>query len=311
MVNVKTNFDYGKNAHLLVISGFGRKAAIDFLERAEKRERETIIDSTDCGDFFDEYRRTSISLHENLRYFKKDVLEPFISSKTKLDKSVMVGFSGGLDVSDVAPEIGRTVLEGCAFPLKNGVDQIVIAVPCNTLSPLTDMLEKYFASEKRIEKLARETDPLFSQEVLNAIIGPLLETDLEFPSVAEAVVNAADGDNFGHILPLGTENIAEIYEDAAEKTGSHAKILSAPEELKCMVQRAIRSCIEGDESAIAKSRLEVQKKASEVSRRHKEPVMVVEACTDLDLDIGSDSLEIYADYVIDSIYDGDEDYGCL
>ena len=126
---------------------------------------------------------------------------------------------------------------------------------------------------------------------------------MTFPSVPEAVVLAARAEEHTMLLALGTRRIRKIYKEAVRRLDLPLVVRKLSKEDRSLVMRAIQSALNGDRGEHTES----LKALLALVRRHKMAAGVdlyaVEAHSDLDYEVGQDSVSCYADYVVSRVYD--------
>ncbi len=267
----------------VVLGDFGRDAALRFCASLARAERRHLVRGLPEGaPFFDEYRRLTLALVGDLPFVKAPVLERFVRRGERLDERVLVGFPGGPDPRDVEERLAALAMEAMAGPLQRGVRRITVLLPCNTLAPVSWALRARFAAD---ETLARAVESV----------------QLSFPTVPEAVLEAARADGGEAVLPLGTHGIDETYRAAAQRLGSNLTVTSADARQEGTVLEAIGAAIEGGERRQRAQRA-LEDLVDEARGRLGEGLVAVEACTDLDYGVGLDSNGTYARAVVGATY---------
>lgn len=273
----------GETTLAVVLGDFGRGAALRFCASLARAERSCLVRRLPAeAPFFDEYRRMTLALVGDLPFVKARVLERFARSGEFLDGRVLVGFPGGPEPRDVQERLAVLALEAMTGPLKRGVRRVEVLLPCNTLAPVSWALQERFAAD---EALAR------------AVEG----ARLSFPTVPEAVLEAAKVAGGQAVLPLGTRGIDETYREAARRLGSDVEVVAADARQEGTVLEAIGAAIEGG-ARRQRAHRSLTELVDEARGRLGEGLVAVEACTDLDYGVGMDSNAAYARAVVDSIY---------
>lgn len=287
---------------VIVLGDFGRDAGIRFCSEMARRERRRVRELLPAGaPFFDEYRRIALTLVGDLPFVKERVLEPFRRSERTLDDRVLVGFDGGPAPRVVAARLGILVLEALAGPVARGAEQAVIALPCNTLAPVSWALDCHFTDRGGVAALLDEVGgdarPRLERDAM--AVADLL---LEFPTVPTAALAAAGARGADVVLPLGTPGIAETYRRARRRMRGAPEVVDADDLTRGVVADAIHAAIGGDAAAIEAQRVALLKIVERARDRSTSTLEAIEACTDLDYGVGLDSTSAYAESIVDTVY---------
>lgn len=286
----------------LVLGDFGRDAAVRFCGTLAAAERAHIQQNlpADAG-FFDEYRRLTLTLVGDLGYVKGPWLVSHIRQSRLLDKTILVGFPGGPSPAQVQARLGVLALEAMRGPVERGCRQVLVLLPCNTLAPVSWGLAANFASPEAIQNMLDEAgwpgDPC-----VPAFIERLTEVELAFPTVPEAVIQRVERDGGTHLLPMGTEGIAGTYRRVLSRQQSSLKMAALPPGGQGQVLDAIQAAIAGDSGARRAAREALEGLRDRSKAAHGPGLMAVEACTDLDYEVGLDSNAVYAQEVVRMAY---------
>lgn len=283
----------------VVVSDFGRDAALRFCQTLAHLEAEVVTGQLpEWASFFDEYRRIALHVVGDLRFVKEPWLAVYARSCRPFDERVLVGFPGGPPMQEVIPRIGRLVVEALAGPVLRGAQRAVVALPCNTLAPVSWALRDAFASHAGLVSLLESTS-----SPLSPIVDAVLELeDVAFPTVPEAVLQGCRREGVEVVVPLGTPGIVKTYERAAERVG-HGVQVAAPEPgWQSQILEAIGASIAADPARRQRSGTALADIRQAARLRWGPDVALVEACTDLDYGIGVDSGEAYARYVVEQVY---------
>lgn len=284
----------------VVISDFGRDAALRFCVDLARRELEQIATQLPAGAlFYDEYRRLTLHLVGDLPFLKAPWLAPYRADDRPLDDGVMVGFDGGLTTADVTARIAVLVVETLAGPAARGADRALVALPCNTLAPVSWALREAFVSAERLTALVRQGggDPPGLAVVAERLVGKVA-----FPTVPEAVLAQCAAEHVDVLLPLGTRRIVEIYQRAAAEQGATTTIARPDDPWQEQIFGAIQAAIAADPRRRPASEQALRAIAQAARQRFGASTAVVEACTDLDYGVGLSSAESYARHLVDIVY---------
>ena len=295
---------WGPPVLAVVLSEFGRDAALRFCATLAELERRRIVE-LGGSPFFDEYRRMTLALVGDLPYVKAPTLARYRERRERLDERVLVGFPGGLPLEQVTPRLGLLALEAMRGPVARGVERVLVLLPCNTLAAASRRMAARFASEASLAALIEEAlpdRPALARE-LRAGCGALLErVELSFPTVPSAVVRAVEQTGGDALMPLGTVGVVETYRAALRRCDSRLEPVPPDEAGQQAVLRAIQASISGDAARRSEARSALEQLVARARAEHGEGITVVEACTDLDYNVGLDSAAAYAASVVDRVY---------
>jgi hypothetical protein len=271
-----------QTVHAVVLGDFGRDAGIRFCAALSRAERRHIVAALGPSSaFFDEYRRTTMTLVGDLPFVK----EPFLGDRggRALDQRVLVGFPGGPSTADVAPRLGDLALEALAGPLRRGVRRAVVLLPCNTLAPVSWALEQRFEDPRQLAPFS--TEPV----------------QLTFPTVPGAVFDRVERQGALALLPLGTMGIARTYRREAGRRAGDVQVIELGGGDGEVVLEAIGAALQRGARRDAAGRA-LAELVDRQRQRHGESLVAVEACTDLDYGLALDSNTVYAEEVVGQIY---------
>jgi hypothetical protein len=288
----------------LVLSEFGRDAALRFCATLADLERQRIVDLGGTP-FFDEYRRLTLALVGDLPFVKAPTLAPYRERGARLDESVLVGFPDGLPLERVAPRLGLLALEAMRGPVARGVERVFVLLPCNTLAGASRLMAEGFASEEALLALitrALPGRPALADELQQSCRGLLDRAELCFPTVPSAVIRAAEQIGGEALMPLGTVGILETYRAALLRCGSRLELVPPDGAGQQVVLEAIQASIAGDPAARGRARQSLERLVARAQEEHGDGIIVVEACTDLDYHVGLSSATAYAASVVDRVY---------
>ncbi len=291
----------GPPVPVVVLGDFGRDAALRFCRDLADRERERLTASLP-GDapFLDEYRRSTLRLVGDLPFAKEERLRDYWRAGRRLDDRVLVGFPGGPTPEEVAPRLGVLLLEALAGPAARGATRAVVALPCNTLAPVSWALERAFGDEDSLARMIAAagagTDAAF-----RAVAGMALR----FPTVPAAALAEVRRTGGSVALPLGTMDIVDVYRRAARRMGDAPEVSGLDGVGQRAVLTAIQACIGGDGDSMDRAADDLGAVVERAEAALSAPVTPVAACTDLTLGIGIDSNGAYADAVLAEVYGDD------
>lgn len=286
---------------VVVVSDFGRDAALRFCLTLANEERESIASNLAKGaSFFDEYRRIALHVVGDLRFIKAPWLAPYLADGRPFDDRVLVGFPGGPPMQDVVCRIGVLVIEALAGPARRGHDRAIVALPCNTLAPVAWALKHAFSSRELLVSLVEDAG--YAPAGLDTVAKRMTGGRVTFPTVPEAVLWQCGLDGAGTVLPLGTPGIVEAYERSAVERGAAVSVVSPEPDWQSDVLEAIQASIAGNPERRARSREALSAVWRSAKDRWGDDTAIIEACTDLDYGVGMDSGRTFARYVAHRVY---------
>jgi hypothetical protein len=255
----------------IVVGDFGRPGTLRYLQAFSDRERELITAELPAeAEFLDEHRLVQLTVLGQLRVVKRDILAPFLERGRPLDASVMVGTSIGASVEAIVPRLGALLGDQLTVAAKHGVGRVRVVIPCNTLGPVAEPLERALqdpATELGLDLGIAPMPPLVAAELRDRGSGP--------------------------VRVLGTPSSVAAYR-------AELDVLDNPEELTRAYERCINDAIRG--VAPTPAALEVVQRYT--AAQDVAGGAVLEACTDVNLDVGLDALEIYAARLAREAYHG-------
>ena len=284
----------------IVIIDFSREAALRFCVDFSNFERQWIKKQLpDSSLFYDEYRRVVLYSIGDLPFVKENRLSKYRQNSSLLDNKILVGFSDGIEISDIVDRIGTLIFKTVRNFIERNIHKVLIMNPCNTLSPVSWILEKTFTSPDSIKRMLRKTGEKLDNN--DSCIVQLIIDKMEFlfPTVPEAVIRRVEKQSKKVLLPLGTNKIVDIYRQAITKLRSPIKLISPDEELTNIANRTINLSIDGDPDELKKAVLKLKKMTAEVCM---DDVAIISACTDFNYEVGLNSNTIYAKTIADLVY---------
>lgn len=292
---------YSDVYHVYVIGDFGRTATFDFCKRFIDEEKHIIQKELGENDFYDEYRRTMLTVHSYLPMIKEKQISKFYKSGNYINDSILIGFPDGMSI-DTAIE--KFCLMSIQFLLSkdNISTKKIITLPCNTLSPALLKVKEFVNDFDQITNLAE----FHNLNITKKEVQDIVENDtVEFVTVAEAAINYVTKKEYDFVLPLGTSDISNIYTNVISRTKSKIKLIDASEKLQGFVFKAITASINNSEVEIIKQTQNIKEEIEIVKKQYNGSIAIIEACTDLNMGIGLISLNLYADYIASHIYSDD------
>jgi hypothetical protein len=285
----------------VVVSDFGRDAALRFCAAMAQQELEAVSTQLPEGAAFrDEYRRIALHVVGDLGFIKAPWLAPYRAESRPFDDRVLVGFPGGPPKEDVVCRIGVLVIEALAGPAKRGCDRAIVALPCNTLAPVSWALRHAFSSRDRL--LALVDDARYEPVGLETVAKRMTRGRVEFPTVPQAVLWQCARVGADVVLPLGTPGIVEVYERSAVERGVPVNVVSPEPGWQDDVLEAIQASIAADPIRRERSRRALLALQDTAKKQWGQGTAIIEACTDLDYGVGMDSGKTFAGFVVDRAY---------
>ncbi|MCD4794805.1 MAG: hypothetical protein K8R54_16335 [Bacteroidales bacterium] len=289
---------YSEISHIYVIGDFGRTATFEFCKRFIDEEKRIIENILNHNNFYDEYRRTMITVNSYLPLIKEKQIDELKAESFFLDDRILIGFPDGMSMDDA---IDKFCIMLISFLLKSEQTSAfdIITLPCNTLSPALLKVQEIFNDHIKLKKIIKNNKISVSEDELTQILN---NNSIRYITVAEAVINYLAEKKYKYVLPLGTMNISQIYNFESSKSTKDVNILIADENLQKIVFDAIKSCIKNSEKEMEQFKQTILREINKIEKKYNSRVAIVEACTDLKLGIGYNSLNIYAEYIAGQIY---------
>jgi hypothetical protein len=283
----------------IIVGDFGRDASIEYLRLVSQKEKEVLqcLTSIEDCEFFDEYRLIMFALIANIGFLKQSRISEYIHDRRVLDQNVLIGLGASFDLVDFEKRLAFLVAENIMLAISNGYRRIRITLPCNTLSDLLLRVKALLLNKERIDEIRREFNSNFpSYEVLAS-------ATVSWHSVADAVVEqiTLQGDLIHKsIVVLGTRGTNDLYKTRFTPLGWNCiELLPSHYEL---IDQTVVASIHGGAARIEECvRLLKEHIVRPVQKLHRE-VLILEACTDFHLGLGSSSLELLARHMISNCY---------
>ena len=291
----------------IVLSDFGRAAAIEYVRAVSELEQKT-IQSRFLGKgsaFYDEYRRIMFSVIADTGYFKRKQIDAAIP-KGKIDSDILIGFKGKPMPRDIRDRITIAVLEQVYAGLNHGYKNIRIIIPCNTITPLGHHILGLVNDPKRFKAILTEhcgvspTSPVFS-------LLPKAKFSLYTPPalVIDEVRKAHKGKVA--ILVMGTPTTVRLYKNHILKSGLEKKLTVLPlgPGEQDLVNRVIEASISNDTALSASIKAQIKKRLILPGQKAAGTLAVIEACTDIRLGLGVNSLDVLVARSVKDVYEID------
>ncbi len=273
------------------------------MARFERQAIQAILASENC-EYFDEYRRIMFDLVGDVGYFKAPLIQEQ-EAGGRLTSAVLLGVGGTPTSPEIRDRICSTMLLSAWQGLMRDASRRVrLVIPCNTLSSLGSYLYEAVRDPSRLHRILRRENS--EGYVLEQVIDTISTTRIDIFTVPSVTLAAtADVAQGGSRLFLGTRTAVELYRREAALRGEDSVIESLAADEYVLVDAAIGASISRDDKRIADIRQEISEQIVEPRRRaSRKPLMVIEACTDLDMSLGVSSREMFARSLVRDAYTG-------
>lgn len=283
--------------HIYVFGDFGRDATYNFCQRFINYEKEILQKKLCDNDFYDEYRRSMLTVHSYLPMIKEKQINDFLGNGKYIDDTVLIGFPNGMCIND-AIEKFCVMLIPFLLTKKHIPSQLIISLPCNTLSPALVKVNKTMSDINELQRLSNEYKLGLDKGDLQRIDN----SSVRYITVAEAVIDFVTHVSYKYVLPLGTSDISNIYAAALNRLDSKIELITPNKTLQDLVFKVIKASITNSESEIDSLKEMIMHEIAEINAQYEGEIAVVEACTDLNMGIGLNSLSLYSKYIADQVY---------
>ena len=288
----------------IILSDFGRAAAIEYIKSVAELEQKVIQRHfLDKGsEFYDEYRRIMFTVIADLGYFKNRQINAAVP-KGKFDSDILIGFNGQSIPDDIRDRITIAVIEQVYIALNRGYKNIRIIIPCNTISPLGhhiyDLLsnpEEFKAILPRYSGISHSS-PVFSL-LADAKFSLCTPPALLIDEIRKAHVGKVS------ILVFGTPVTVEIYKSLIMKLGlvNQLTVLPLKSGEQDLINRVIEAAIGGDSALSDSIKKEIIDKIILPRQKVAGDLRVIEACTDIRLGLGINSLDVLVTRAVNDVY---------
>jgi hypothetical protein len=288
----------------IIISDFGRTAAIEYIRSVAALEQRTIqrhfIDKDSA--FYDEYRRIMFAFIADLGYFKNRQINSVIP-KGKFDSDILIGFKGEAIPDDIRDRIAIAVIEQVYLALNRGYKNIRIIIPCNTISPLGHYIYNLISNAEEFITImtrhsgVRPSSPVFSL-LANATFGLYTPPALVIDEIRKAHAGKVS------ILVFGTPTTVQIYKSHILKLGLENQLTVLPLEFdeQNLVNQVIEASIGGDTASYDSIKEEIRGRIILPRQNVADDLRVIEACTDIRLGLGINSLDVLVTRAVNDVY---------
>ena len=294
----------------IIISDFGRAAAVEYIRSVAELEQRTIqrhfIDKGSA--FYDEYRRIMFAFIADLGYFKKRQIDASVPEGT-IDSDILIGFKGNPIPDDVRDKIAVAVIEQVYLALNRGYKNIRIIIPCNTISPLGNYIYNLVNNPDEFKTIlvrhsgVSESSPVFA-----------LRADAKFsvytpPALVIDEIRKAHAGKVS-ILVFGTPVTVEIYKSLIMKLGLNNQLTVLPLESgeQELVKQVIEAAISGDTASADSIKEGIKGRIILPRQNTAGDLRIIEACTDIRLGLGINSLDVLVNRAVNDVYGIDKIY---
>jgi hypothetical protein len=288
----------------IIVSDFGRAAAIEYIRSVSELEQRTIqrhfLDKD--AEFYDEYRRIMFTVIADLGHFKSRQINAAVP-KGKVDSDILIGFKGNPIPDDVGDKIAVAVIEQAYLALNRGYKNIRIVIPCNTISPLGHHIYDLLSNPEEFNAIltghsgVSPSSPVFS-----------LLADAKFrlytpPALVIEEIRKANAGTVS-LLVFGTPVTVEIYKSLIVKLGLENQLTVLPLESgeQELINQVIEAAISGDSALSNSIKKEIIDKIILPRQKVTGDLRVIEACTDIRLGLGINSLDILVTRAVNDVY---------
>jgi hypothetical protein len=238
----------------------------------------------------------------DLGYFKSRQINSAIP-KGKVDSDILIGFKGNPIPDDVRDKIVVTVIEQVYLALNRGYKNIRIIIPCNTISPLGHHIYDLLSNPEEFNTiLTRHSGVSHSSPVFSLLVDAKFSLYTPPALVIDEIRKAHAGKV--SLLVFGTPVTVEIYKSLIVKLGLEYQLTVLPLESaeQDLVNQVIEAAISAD-SALSDS---IKKKIIDKIILPRQNVAgnlrVIEACTDIRLGLGINSLDVLITRSVTDVY---------
>jgi hypothetical protein len=288
----------------IIISDFGRAAAIEYVRSVSELEQRTIQSHfIDKGSaFYDEYRRIMFTFIADLGYFKNRQINSAIA-KGKLDSDILIGFKGEAIPGDIKDRIAVAVIEQVYLALNRGYKNIRIIIPCNTISPLGHYIYNLISNPEEFTIImtehsgVRQSSPVFSL-LANATFSLYTPPALVVDEIRKTHAGKVS------MLVFGTPLTVQIYTSHILKLGLEDQLIVLPLEPdeQDLVNQVIEASIAGDTALSDSIKEEIRGRIILPRQNAADDLSVIEACTDIRLGLGINSLDVLVTRAVNDAY---------
>lgn len=274
----------------LIISDFGRNAAVRYLTLLEKLEEKKIKQQLDPLKlkFYDEYRRIMFNMIAEIYTFKQHEIEDQISRLNLINENILIGVGGTEMSSFFYDAFLKRVLTIIATIPEAIYKEVRVSIICNSLSPL---IEDIVAKLNSTSTLKLEVERLGLPE---EIVDQVSKFTIKSRTLPKSAINQLGTD--APYLILGLKNAAKYYADYKA-----IDIIKLTDKEYKILDQAVVSSVSNDDSLIEQSRLQLKDIVDKYSQIHAK-MNIIEACTDFQFGLGNDSIALFAKDMVEEVY---------
>jgi hypothetical protein len=279
--------------HHLILGDFGRVGTLRYFREFSRAERELITAGLSGAPFFDEYRRVTYSVVGLLPDIKGPFIERYREAGRPLDNGILVGAGGGLRPEDVLPRIVGSLAPWLSAALSSRARRVKIIIPCNTLAPLAEPLERVLSDAGGMEDLLGRHGIAVTagtRAALQAVAAAASARSLSVPSIPRVVIGECVHSLKPRVAVLGTDVALECYRQAARERRLDVEIFGYQQLCDDSFESVINSSIQGGAEV------------AELSRGLTEGYTVISACTDVEVEGAIDSTTVFARHIAAGAY---------
>ena len=288
----------------IIISDFGRAAAVEYIRSVAELEQRTIqryfLDKD--AEFYDEYRRIMFAFIADIGYFKSRQINSAIP-KGRFDSDILIGFKGEATPDDIRDRIAVAVMEQVYLALNRGYKNIRIIIPCNTISPLAYHIYDLLSNPEEFKTImVRHSGVSHSSPVFSLLADVKFSLCTPPAMVIEEVRKAHAGKV--SLLVFGTPLTVEIYQGLIVKLGLENQLTVLPLESgeQELINQVIEAAIRGDTASSDSIKEEIIGRIILPRRNVADDLSVIEACTDIRLGLGINSLDVLVNRAVNDVY---------
>lgn len=288
----------------IILSEFGRVASIEYLQSVCKLEQSIIQrhfldkDST----FYDEYRRIMFVLIADTGYFKKRQIEAVVP-KGKIDSDILIGIKGQPLPDDMRDRITLAFLEQVYLALNRGHKNIRIIIPCNTISPIGHHIYNLITNPQEFKAVMTKHCGISSSSSVFSRVQDAKFSLYTPPTLVIDEIRKTQKDKVS-ILVFGTPFTVQIYKDHIIQLGLENQLIVLPltPEEQELSNQVISSSIACDAALSGSITEKIRNNVILPRQKNADNLIVIEACTDIRLGLGINSLDVLIARAVNDVY---------
>lgn len=289
----------------IVVSDFGREAAIAYLQESSAMEMEAILRATrtTLERFSDADRRIMPYGIGDIEYIKAPLIASFGPGKL-LDERVLVG----LDSDELPTSVSNRLVDLIVAALRNlavtrSADHVRIVLPCNTLGGFGESFEALMGNiDTRIQLVQTGARRSQTAEQLQWISDCRVSLCTVPTAVVDFISRSASRKPVTELIVLGGRATQQSYKRAAQAGAAGLLVADLSDYEQELVNNAISVAIDQDSHRNAQARQSLERVITRPRLASNPNSIVIEACTDFDLGIGLRSRSILAYELVRSVY---------